>query len=176
LEREGEGHPILLKLESLKGEFRRVVDVGCGKGELLFRMEEKFGVRGIGVDKKPSEIYAAASKRGPSGKLSFLVQRAEELGFADGSFDVAVSSFSVHEFEDQLSGLREIFRVLGDGGTFVCLDWTKGVKVAPGQRPLSPEEMEELCREAGFEDVFVRPLDEERILCIAKKPTPSRRR
>jgi SAM-dependent methyltransferase len=48
----------------------RVLDLACGKGELLCRWAEWFGSRGVGVDLSPVFLEAAAA-------------RAQELGVAD---------------------------------------------------------------------------------------------
>lgn len=47
-----------------------VLDLGCGKGELLCRWAQAYGARGVGVDR--SEVYVAAAR-----------SRAAELGVAD---------------------------------------------------------------------------------------------
>ncbi len=37
----------------------RVIDIGCGKGEMLIRLAEKYHVEGVGVDKSPYCIREA---------------------------------------------------------------------------------------------------------------------
>jgi len=165
-------HPVIKELEKLEGEFQTVIDIGCSDGNLLLQTVEKFSVNGVGVDKNSSRISSAQSKTAEAGladTLSFFTQKAEKLDFAGESFDVTISCFCVHELDDQVCGLREICRVLKKGGSFICLDWTKGANVSPGQHTLSPEEMEELCKEASFREVSVEYLDERRILCVARR-------
>ncbi|MCD6506118.1 class I SAM-dependent methyltransferase [Candidatus Poribacteria bacterium] len=164
--------PIIDELEKLRGEFQKVLDVGCGKGELLLEIAERFGVNCTGVDKKSSKISSARSaaiRKGLGSRLSFQAQKAEEIDLEDESFDVVVSAFTVHELDDQLRGIKEIYRVLKKGGTFICLDWGKGARVVPWQHPLSLEEMKELCEKANFKEVSVRPLDGKRLLCVARR-------
>lgn len=166
-----EENPVISELENLKSGFREVIDIGCGNGKMLFQIAEKFPANGVGIDKNSSRISSARSeaiKKGLADNIKFSIQNAEKLDFGNESFDVAVSFFCIHELDDQVRGLSEICRVLKKGGNFICLDWTKGANVSPGQRPLSIEEMENFCKEAGFREVFAEYLENKRIFCIAK--------
>ena len=163
---------ILSELERLRGEFQKVIDIGCGGGTLIRTIVQEFGVIGVGIDKKSSKVSSAESEaiaNNLADKISFSEQRAEELSFGDESFDVAVSSLCIHELDDQVGGLREICRVLKPDGVFVCVDWTKAASVSHGQRPLAPQQMQEYCKEAGFREVSAEYLDEKRIFCLAKR-------
>src|SRR3954452_4619674 len=54
----------------------RVLDVGCGPGELLIRIAERHGCAGIGIDTAPNQIMAAverASRRVPEADLRFEI-------------------------------------------------------------------------------------------------------
>jgi SAM-dependent methyltransferase len=63
------------------GRDDRVVDIGCGKGELLIRMVERFGIAGVGVDRSADFLTIAgerARKAGVGGRVSFLEQDASK--------------------------------------------------------------------------------------------------
>jgi ubiquinone/menaquinone biosynthesis C-methylase UbiE len=68
------------KLDELCGLFglppgARVLDIACGKAELLVRLAERFGIAGVGVDLSPYALKEAASKhiqRVPGAALEFL--------------------------------------------------------------------------------------------------------
>jgi ubiquinone/menaquinone biosynthesis C-methylase UbiE len=166
-----EKDPVIQELEKLKDGFRDVIDIGCGNGKRLLQIVEEFNINGVGIDKSSSRISSAKSeaiKRGVADNIRFYAQIAEKLDFEDNSFDVAVSFFCIHELDDQVCGLKEICRILRKTGHFICLDWTKGANISPGQRPLSVEEMEDFCREAGFDEVYIKYLENKRIFCTAR--------
>jgi cyclopropane fatty-acyl-phospholipid synthase-like methyltransferase len=53
----------------------RVIDIGCGKGEMLIRLAEKYDIKGLGIDKSPYCIREAEKRKGqriPRAKLKFL--------------------------------------------------------------------------------------------------------
>ena len=45
-----------------------------------------------------------------------------QLPFANGSFDIVVTRFSAHHWQDVSAALREVHRVLRSGGVFVVID------------------------------------------------------
>jgi ubiquinone/menaquinone biosynthesis C-methylase UbiE len=80
---------------------QRVLDVGCGTGELLIRVVEAHGVQGLGVDRdedKIAEAQAAARRRLPAGAVEFLAEDAAKLDLRDRRYDRAVCVGSTHAF------------------------------------------------------------------------------
>lgn len=66
---------------------------------------------------------------------SFLIGDVASLAFPDGSFDVAVSTLSMHHWSDQAAGLVEIGRVLRAGGRALIWDFRPGVRPHPFASP-----------------------------------------
>ena len=110
------------------------LDVGCGTGHLRAALEDDAGPEGGdyagGVSALTqtdcSEVLAAAcgARDGAfprSGLETRVVSCDEEAGlpFDDGSFDVVLSSLSLHWVNDVPRVLREIRRVLRPDGVFV---------------------------------------------------------
>ncbi len=95
----------------------RVLDIACGKGELLIRLAEAYGVHGTGVDISPHFIEAAEARRKartPGANVTFLqVDGADFQGDAPHSFRLvsclgASWIFQGHEGTlDALVGLTE---------------------------------------------------------------------
>lgn len=70
----------------------RVLDLACGKGELLCRWAEWFGTGGVGVDLSPVFLADAAARAGELGvadRVQLLQGDAGTYRAEPGSFDVA---------------------------------------------------------------------------------------
>jgi len=107
----------------------RVLDVGCGTGDLSFWAARLLGPEGevVGVDISP-RMLARARKRllarrpGAGAPIRFLEADALSLPFPDNSFDVVLTGFVLRNLPELSRGLREMFRVLRPGGRFFCLE------------------------------------------------------
>ncbi|MFM8305384.1 MAG: class I SAM-dependent methyltransferase [Actinomycetota bacterium] len=96
---------------------RRVLDVGCGEGQVARRLAAA-GAVVVGVDPTWAQI-TEAGRRG--GGPVYARSGAESLPFTDGVFDAVVICLAlehVHAFE---AALAEAARVLRTGGTFLLL-------------------------------------------------------
>jgi trans-aconitate 2-methyltransferase len=91
----------------------RVVDLGCGTGDLTRLAHERLGAREtLGVDSSAAMLAKAAEHAG--GGLSFA---AGDLGtFAGGPFDVVLSNAAVHWVPDHGALLRRLAALLAPGG------------------------------------------------------------
>ena len=96
----------------------RVIDLGCGKGELLRRLAALYEIRAVGVDRSPS-LLEEARRRAPAG-VTYIV--ADLTAFSSGApFDLAASlGASVGGFRPTLARLAGHLRpgglaLLGEG-------------------------------------------------------------
>jgi SAM-dependent methyltransferase len=100
---------------------QRAVDVGCGPGALTARLVARLGASEVCAIDPSAPFVAAARGRFPG--LDVRQGRAEDLPWPDGSFDVAAASLVVHFMRDPVAGLREMGRVVRDGGTVAVTVW-----------------------------------------------------
>ncbi len=117
-ERRGRGYHKLIDDQAAElvrrvGAGREVLEVGCGTGLILERVQ-RFAARARGVDLSPG-MLARARARG----LSVDEADAAALPFADAAFDVACSFKVLSHVADPGACLREMARVVRPGGYLV---------------------------------------------------------
>jgi homoserine O-acetyltransferase len=86
----------------------RVLDLGCGEGELLAWLKENKGVRAQGVEIDPNKVRRAIA-RGVSAYQSDIEQGLAD--YPDGAFDFVILSQTLQEMRYPLRVLREMLRV-----------------------------------------------------------------
>jgi ubiquinone/menaquinone biosynthesis C-methylase UbiE len=132
------GKVLETRLERLAGiilsvEDKKVLDIGCGRGEMVFWASRNGASQAVGIDYSKSAVSLArkALKKQPKevrGKVQFKQMDAKNIKFKDNSFD-AVFLIEVLEHlypEEQELVMKEVDRVLKDDG-FVF------VHTAPGR-------------------------------------------
>jgi ubiquinone/menaquinone biosynthesis C-methylase UbiE len=148
-------HRAVLALVAREVAPESLLDVGCGTGRLLRKAQACWpAAQPIGVDPAPGMIDMA---RRLTPGATFYVRGAEALPLPDASVDVAVSTAAFHHWQDPLSGLREISRVLRPGGHFFLADPTMPVwlsKLFPhfgSNRSHQPAALRQLFAQAGLQ-------------------------
>ncbi|MDA0991774.1 MAG: class I SAM-dependent methyltransferase, partial [Verrucomicrobia bacterium] len=95
---------------------RRVLDVGSGNGYILSRYA-RAGAIVDGVDITPAAVDLCRSRFDCEGlQGTFQEADAQQLPFADDTFDCVCSMGVLHHVPDTAAAVREIFRVLRPGG------------------------------------------------------------
>ncbi|MGW7260196.1 class I SAM-dependent methyltransferase [Streptomyces sp. NPDC054834] len=99
---------------------RRVLDLGCGDGLLLEVLARGGGRQLAGLDLSPQSL--ALARRRPALSGARLEEgRAQELPFADDSFDACVSHMALMLMGEIEQVAAEIARVLSPGGVLACV-------------------------------------------------------
>lgn len=118
----------------------RLLEVGCGPGRLSILLFRRYGLDVTGLDLDPAMIERARANAERSGnggerRPSFLVGDVSSLAFPGGSFDVVVSTLSMHHWADPTAGLTEIGRVLRPNGRAIVWDLRGGPVPLHGRLP-----------------------------------------
>jgi SAM-dependent methyltransferase len=107
-----------------------VLEVGCGPGHLSTQLARDHGLVVTGLDLDPAMIERARATAGRLGAgvraPDFVVGDVASLPFPDGSFDLVVSTMSLHHWADATAGLTEIARVLRPEGRALVWDIRPG--------------------------------------------------
>src|SRR5262245_54795147 len=105
----------------------RVLEVACGTGILTERLVRRLGGRGTVVATDLNEaMIAHAQRRIPACPgLEWRQADGMRLPFPDGSFDAVVCQFGLMFFPDKSTGVREAYRVLRPGGTYLFNVWDR---------------------------------------------------
>lgn len=104
----------------------RVLEIGCGTGNVLLRAAEAVPSATVhGVDPDPEAIAMARRKAADAGvELKLQIGVAEDLPLDDGSVDRVLSSLMLHHIaaDARVAALREARRVLAPGGSLHLVD------------------------------------------------------
>ena len=139
----------------------RVLDVAAGNGNATLAAARRWG-EVTSTDYVPALLERGRARAEAEGlEVTFQPADAEALPFADGSFDVVLSTFGVMFTPDQDRAAAELLRVCRTGGRIGLANWTpesfigqvfktigKQIPPAPGVRSPalwgSPERLKEL--------------------------------
>jgi SAM-dependent methyltransferase len=119
-----------LLIDSVDGQ-GRLLDVGCGSGQLLIRLAKSASGEYVGLDYwgrdweySKSQCERNAELEGVRG-IQFVHGSASRLPFSPGEFGRVVSCLTFHEVRDvpdKTVSLAEALRVLESGGRFAFVD------------------------------------------------------
>ena len=99
----------------------KLLEIGFGLGIELAKLG-KLGFSVTGIDPSPNAVRLCneyLSRQNVDGRA--LVQNAEKMDFADGTFDAVYSSGVLQHTPDQHSAIDEIWRVLKPGGNILII-------------------------------------------------------
>lgn len=108
---------VRVPLVAAVGEARpgRVLEVGCGWGELAEWITRETGVEVVATDLSPHMVKLARER-----SLDASVADVQALPFTDGAFDVVVAAWMLYHVPELDRGLAEIARVVRPEGRLVA--------------------------------------------------------
>jgi demethylmenaquinone methyltransferase/2-methoxy-6-polyprenyl-1,4-benzoquinol methylase len=109
--------------KKLHGKQARILDVGCGTGDLSRAFARMGTVVGCDFCLPMLRIAAAKASRNRQ-SVALLEGDALTLPFADSVFNVVATAFVLRNLSDIDRGLREMQRVLEPGGILAILDFS----------------------------------------------------
>jgi ubiquinone/menaquinone biosynthesis C-methylase UbiE len=152
-----------------------VLDVGCGRGAVLVPAAARVGESGraVGVDLSPAMVHLARERVAAAGlDAEVHVMDGEQLDVPEGSFSTVLCGFGIFFLPDPERAVAGFHRALGAGGSVALSTWGAEderwsweddlladvvVERRAVRRPFDrADDLEELLRGAGFEDVVVR--------------------
>ncbi|MFP7171757.1 class I SAM-dependent methyltransferase [Terribacillus halophilus] len=99
-------------------EGKRVLDIGCGMGDLARYCAEQGALRVTAID--PSgNMLREAKNRNAHPAIEYVQTALEDAVFASGSYDVAVSSLVMHYVADYEAVIRSIHAALKEGAVLL---------------------------------------------------------
>ncbi len=107
----------------------RMLDVGCGTGDLSIEIFDKTAARVVGLDFCRPMLELARQK---ASQLPLIEGDGLRLPFAEETFDAVTAAFVVRNLADVEDGLREFRRVLKPGGVVAILEFSQ--PTVPGIR------------------------------------------
>ena len=115
------------------GADARVLDVATGTGAIARALVRRYGCRVVGVDQSPQMLEGARERIGKAGladRIELRLGSAEELDFAEGSFDALTAGYLLRYLDDPLRTVGDLLRLVRPGGPFALLDFSVPPNIA----------------------------------------------
>lgn len=106
-----------------------VLDIAGGTGDVSFTVARAKHPRHIQCTDLVDEMLDVARMHYANGKadgvpVDFEVVDAQDIPYADESYDVVTMAYGIRNMPDRPRALSEMFRVLKPGGSLVCLEFS----------------------------------------------------
>ena len=92
----------------------RLLEIGSGLGHLVWQLEDSFETHGLDIN-----YWAVKESKAVIQKSSLQTASAQELPFANQSFNVVIIKHSVEHLPDPQKAIKEIGRVTEKDGTLI---------------------------------------------------------
>jgi ubiquinone/menaquinone biosynthesis C-methylase UbiE len=103
-----------------------LLDIGTGPARLLLKLHQQSpGMRLVGIDSSAAMVTQAKQNVAQAGLSEFIEIKegsANHIPFPDRSFDIVVSTVSMHHWKQPEACLNEIYRVLKDNSYALIYD------------------------------------------------------
>jgi SAM-dependent methyltransferase len=114
----------LLERAIAAGPGQHLLEVGCGTGDLAFRLARAVAPEGevLALDISAPLLDRARDRAGGMPNLTFSLADAQVADLPEANFDVVLSNFGIMFFDDPVAAFANLRRALRPGGrlVFVC--------------------------------------------------------
>ena len=105
----------------------QALDLCCGTGDIAFALARR-GAETTGLDFSPQMLEVAAARQkkrsqSPAGNPQFLQGDAQQLPFAEKSFDIVTIGYGLRNLTSWERGVDEMARVARPGARLIVLDF-----------------------------------------------------
>lgn len=106
---------------------KRILDIACGTGDFSIEIAKHSspGTSVTGLDLSEGMLKVMRQKVHKAGledRIAAEQGNSERMRFDDGTFDRVTIAFGIRNFQDREKALKEILRVLKEGGRLVILE------------------------------------------------------
>jgi len=140
-----------------------VLDLGSGTGILGLELAKVFPeLEFVGLDLSEAAVNVAreqVAESALSARVSFERGDADDMPFDEGSFDLVVSSNTLHLLKNPITMFDEVQRVLSPTGRFIISDFRRswwGVVTQHIRAAYTPQELEDLLGQSTLENWEIR--------------------
>ncbi len=103
----------------------RIIDVGCGLGELSEAARE-LGIKYAGIEVSEESLASCQKRYGQGGQVTFLLGSAEELPLQAESTDLVILNGVAHHLDDEQ--LRSFYQSITSARGLIILDHDKQMR------------------------------------------------
>jgi len=169
---------VLNELQQL--DFQKILDVGCGTGEILKSIKERYSfVQLYGLDISEEMLKQANDKL--KGTATLILGDAENITLETNSFDLLLCTDSFHHYPNPQQAISEFYRVLKHGKFLLIADYWKPFPIRQimnlfisysnegDVKIYSKKEIIEFLKRGGFQEITYKKIQNSGYLVIAKK-------
>src|SRR3954452_6506068 len=105
---------------------RRVLDVATGTAGVALMLTERTGAEVVGIDLTEQMLRGGrerVARAGRGDRIDLVAGQAEQLPFADATFDALTFTYLLRYVADPAATLRELARVVVPGGSVASLEF-----------------------------------------------------
>lgn len=168
---------VLNELQQL--DFQKILDVGCGTGEILKNIKERYSfVQLYGLDISEEMLKQANDKL--KGTATLILGDAENITLETNSFDLLLCTDSFHHYPNPQQAISEFYRVLKHGKLLLIADYWKPFPIRQIMNLFIPysnegdvkiyskKEIIEFLKQGGFQEIIYKKIQNSGYLVIAK--------